>query len=541
MHRNILFGVLPLCFPSVFLAAQNPELLTPVQSPPAASKAWDLQEKASNPWVVRSAFVRIDTASLMNLPMTGKAPLASYSLRLFGKSLTLDINESHTVLGYRVFEGRVRGRLGDTCLVVAPDQTTVYSTIYLLDESYVLAYAGHSNIHVLQAMDESRGNLRSIPMDPGPAAKASAAVGLPGGKQSSGGSSGPQSAGTRIDVAVFYTNRAMSSAGSRAAVEASIVTAMTKANRTCTNTSTPANFRLVLMSGVNYAEDGSTSDLGRFRATNDSIMDGVHAKRDAVGADLMHLITQPARLQYCGVGYLMNTNSTSFASAAFAVTVRSCISGNTVAHEMGHNIACHHDPQNAGGALFSHAYGFRTSDSRYRTTMSYSPGSRVEVWSNPALTYAGYKMGATNQDNNLTITKTRAAVSRFRATKDIEYRNIGGAINGSKGDPVLAGVGILTSNTVKPAITLSNYRAGAVGSLVIGITPVKIPFLGGTLIPSPDFVIPIPGRSNGAAITLDASALSASTLSNIWVQMLWLDAAAVQGVSATPGYRILLR
>ena len=539
MQITTITGLLALPLLSGLAIAQNPQLLTPINAAPAAAKNWDAAERARNQTAVRSEFVRFNTNSLMQLPMAGRSPLGSFEVQLFGKSHTLDINESRVVQGYRVFEGRVRGRHGDTAIVVAPDQKTVFATLHMVDDSYVVSWANHSDIHVVHDLDDSRNHLKCGCCNPPAGFQISPATPSTGGNNNGGGT--PSAAGTVIDVAIFYTNRAMASAGSRAAMQTQVVTAITKANRTNTNSNAPIEFRLVLMAGVNYAETGGTNDLGRFASRSDGIMDGVHAKRDAVGADLMHLITQPPSLQYCGVGYLMNTNSSGFASSAFAVTVRSCISGNTVAHEMGHNIACHHDPANAGGALFRHAYGFRTANNALRTTMAYRPGSRVEMWSNPAIRNSGFAMGTTNQNNTLTVTKTRAAVAGFRKAKDIEYRNVGGEITGVKGVPALTGVGITKSNTILPKITLANYANGAPGIIVMGLTPVRVPFLGGLLVPNTDFVASIRGRSNGGDIVLDASGLSTSSLRNLWIQTFWLDQAAVQGLAATPGIRMLLQ
>ncbi len=89
-----------------------------------------------------------------------------------------------------------------------------------------------------------------------------------------------------------------------------------------------------------------------------------------------------------------------------------------------------------------------------------------------------------------------------------------------------------------PKIVLSNYRNNTSGVFVIGLSPLKLPYLGGMLIPNLDVVIPIAG--SGADITIDASSLKNVTVSSLWVQTLYIDPVAVQGVSATSGFRIIL-
>ena len=55
---------------SADLAAQTsppPQLLFPVTGVPAAAAAWDLREKAADPAIVRSEFVRVDASALLRL------------------------------------------------------------------------------------------------------------------------------------------------------------------------------------------------------------------------------------------------------------------------------------------------------------------------------------------------------------------------------------------------------------------------------------------------------------------------------------------
>lgn len=543
MHSRFIAISLSVFMSTSLLSAQEQQLLTRVKTVPQAARTWDLKEKTSQPTIARSEFVRVNTPALMSVRTGGSLPLATFGATMFGKSYIVDINKVEVVHGYRCLTGKVRGRQGDSIFVVAPDRTISYSTMHMVEDSFVIVHAADSDVHVVQDLDESKNTKICGCCAPGGAAKYSPKAPVPGGSSGNNSSAGKiagsgkaEALDTLIDVACFYTNAAAAGAGSIASIEAAIVNAVERANITSVTASTPIDFRLALVSGVNYSQDG-TDDLSRFRSTNDGHMDGVHSKRNTYGADLMHLITNYSS-QYCGVAYLMNTLSTSFASYAFGVTVRGCMGGNVMTHEMGHNMACHHDKNNAGGALFNHAYGFRTSDSRFRTVMSYSPGSRIDTWSSPGVTHSGYTMGSSTEDNNLTLTKTRGSVSNFRAKKVVEFRRIGGGIAGTKGNPNFKGSGILGSTAVPPKIVLSKYRNNTSGVFVIGLSPLKLPYLGGTLIPNLDVVVPLAG--SGADITIDASSLKNVTVSSLWVQALYIDPVAVQGVSATSGFRIIL-
>ena len=78
------------------------------------------------------------------------------------------------------------------------------------------------------------------------------------------------------------------------------------------------------------------------------------------GGDLMHLITDPPTPRYCGVAYVMTRNPAAFSEWAFGITIRSCLSGSTMAHELGHNMGCKHDRANSSGAsLYPYAFGYR--------------------------------------------------------------------------------------------------------------------------------------------------------------------------------------
>ncbi|MBL8747112.1 MAG: hypothetical protein JNK58_12250, partial [Phycisphaerae bacterium] len=82
-----------------------------------------------------------------------------------------------------------------------------------------------------------------------------------------------------------------------------------------------------------------------------------------------------------------------FQSLAFGVTARANCGNYVYAHELGHNMGCAHDRNNAGGASHPFAYGYRTPGNSYRTVMAYSPGVWSPYFSNPNVIFQGFAMG----------------------------------------------------------------------------------------------------------------------------------------------------
>jgi hypothetical protein len=221
-----------------------------------------------------------------------------------------------------------------------------------------------------------------------------------------------------IRVLVMYTRTAMDAQGGEAAMQARVVFAINQANTAYANSLATAQLELAFMGVVDYPESGNAStDLSRWRATSDGFMDEVHCIRNAVGADMCALLVN--NFNACGIAYLMTNVGPGFASSAFSVTDKDCINGYTFAHELGHNMGCAHDRDNAGSAAYPYAYGYRTPDNVYRTIMAYSPGTRVGRFSNPNIVYNGYVLGVPVGDpaaayNALCITNTAPVIEQFR-------------------------------------------------------------------------------------------------------------------------------
>ncbi|TVQ75198.1 MAG: hypothetical protein EA380_11425, partial [Phycisphaeraceae bacterium] len=212
-----------------------------------------------------------------------------------------------------------------------------------------------------------------------------------------------QDDGSVIDVMIVYTPAAQNAAGGQNAIQSLAQSAISSTNNVYANSQIDTRLELVYLGLVNYQESGSIStDLSRLRGTSDGFMDEVHGIRNDVNADLVALLS--VANDFCGVAYLMTNLSTGFASNAFSVTAYQCaVSNLTFAHELGHNMGCAHDRNNAGTALFPYSYGHRwttTGGQLRRSVMAYAPGSRRPFFSNPNVIDGGAPTGVPNSEDN---------------------------------------------------------------------------------------------------------------------------------------------
>ncbi len=244
-----------------------------------------------------------------------------------------------------------------------------------------------------------------------------------------------------IDIMILYTPEARDQEGGVAAIEALAYLAADQTNVAFENSLIDARVRLVYTGMVDYAESGDFgTEISRLQNPGDNFMDEAHSLRNQYGADDVSLLvshTQGGTI--CGVGYLMVPESSDFEAWAFNVCNAGCVAGGlTYEHELGHNMGCHHDRDNAGGpGAFEYSFGYRFNgdDSvQYRTIMSYAPGSRISYFSNPNILYEGQPIGLPeghlddrgmpdSADNARTINETADTVAAFRPSGEGVFYN----------------------------------------------------------------------------------------------------------------------
>ena len=230
-----------------------------------------------------------------------------------------------------------------------------------------------------------------------------------------------------IDVAVVYTRAARDAAGGLAAIEAEIDLLVAETNQAYETSRVDHRLMLVDSSEVSYRETGDSSlDLGRLRDPSDGHLDEVHALRDRVGADLVHLIVDEMD-DFCGRAYR---------PGVFGISKRDC-GALTFAHELGHNMGLRHDRyqvhHNQGGTRSHPAYGYvnpRALDagapesSRWFTIMGYPTQcddagiscGRAPAFSSPRLQANGDRLGVSYSAGGSGVTGPADAVAVLNAS-----------------------------------------------------------------------------------------------------------------------------
>lgn len=219
--------------------------------------------------------------------------------------------------------------------------------------------------------------------------------------------------GDRIDVLILYTTAVKNSLGGEAQAQAFSQQAINVTNAAYLNSKVRQRVRLAWAQETDIVEAGTLSaELSTLR-TNATVA----ALRDQYKADLVALISNST--DNCGIGYLMNTISGN-QSFGFTANSRTCAVGNlTLAHELGHNMGSHHNPENGSGTIFPYSYGHYINGN-YRTIMSYTDPCtlgcpKAPYFSNPEISYAGFATGIPNErDNARSLNNTADVVANFR-------------------------------------------------------------------------------------------------------------------------------
>jgi hypothetical protein len=122
----------------------------------------------------------------------------------------------------------------------------------------------------------------------------------------------------------------------------------------------------------------------------------------------------------------------------------------------------------------------------------------------------------------------------FRLLPIGSWTDLGSGLPGTAGTPVLTGSGYLIDGS-SASFALAQAKPLTVSPLVIGLSAINAPFKGGTLVPMPDFILPLFSDFNGnasIATTWPAGVPAGfSTYFQWWVQ----DAAASAGYAASNG------
>lgn len=439
LWRRLVLGVAALAVGAS--ASPVPVLLEPARGTSAI-------READGDWVVRRRAVDVNMAALRSRGASGEAEIR---FDLFdGRHLDAVLDQAviRSEASFSWFGHPAGGREGTVSL--AAEGEVLHANIRLEGgESYRVRWLGRG-LHELQQIDEEA--LPGCGLDESHVIRSAIDAELAGVPPPE------HDDGTRFDVLVVYSEQAVNGEGGPAAMSALINLAIDETNVAYQQSLITPRVRLVHQGPAGYSESGDfDTDLVRFTNTADGHMDSVHATRNSVGADLCVLLVNST--QYCGLAWLMTTLSGGFASSAFSVTSRVCATGNyTFAHEMGHNMGCAHDRDNATVALYPYSYGHRfngTNGTQYRTVMAYAPGLRIQRFSNPNVSYQGTPTGVAagtsgQASNALSINNARNTVANWRQERaqtpgdvlfDRDAYSCSGTIGINLGDADLIGTG----------------------------------------------------------------------------------------------------
>ncbi|MFO0856177.1 MAG: zinc-dependent metalloprotease family protein [Phycisphaerales bacterium] len=228
----------------------------------------------------------------------------------------------------------------------------------------------------------------------------------------------------RFDIAVFWTPAAETAAGGESAIRSVINAAVTRANDAYANSGVSTRMRLVYAARTEYTEAADmTTDLNRLTNCCDGFMDEVHPRRNAFGADFVHVVTNTGS----GIAWLYTPGDPAFSGKAFSVGKWDRISTTwTLAHEVGHNMGCNHNLADAGNppvGWFPYSLGWfwtGNSGTQWGSVMSYV-GTRVAQFSNPDVNFDGQPTG--NRNNFGVLIAANAQTLNFTDQASANWRN----------------------------------------------------------------------------------------------------------------------
>ena len=423
--RALLCGAAWSTFAAV--ASGNEASPTSLTSPVlfADAAGWEDPGPAVDPTIMRGRPVKLDLEGLLAAARGSDGTLAFElfdDVRFRG---TVERAEGRTPDSY-TFIGRLSGEPDSSFTLVVRGEVVVGNIRVPSRKAYYqIRYLGHG-VHVVRQIDESKYPPCCGVAQPKVAPRA---IQPPVPRRPLFRCDGRS---LLIDVLVVYTPAAREAAGGTEAMNAQIDLAVAESNTAYTNSLIHVQLRLVYTSETDYEESGGLDDLNRLTDPDDGYMDEVHTLRNVYGADLVTLLDGDGSCG--GIAWMMTELSPDFEDLAFSVVSQACAAGTyTFAHELGHNMGCHHDRANAGGpGVFDFSYGYQNPDELFRTVMAYDcPGGcpRVQHFSNPDVTYSGLPTGVfparlDSAHNALTINLTAATVAGFRQSTDCNGNGI---------------------------------------------------------------------------------------------------------------------
>jgi len=308
----------------------------------------------------------------------------------------------------------------DGSVVLSFCGNALFGRIELRDEVYKIEPVKNTNTHRIFKLDPDK----AAPIDDEGAVPPYGI--LPDEENRGAPPSAKTDDGSVFDVLVLYTS-GFAEAYPDDKLVAQISYLAGVANTSYTNSEVDLTARVVGFREVDYSDNGEMANALDDLTNGKGVFSKVAALRNQLGADLVVLLRVfKDDNDACGQGWQMTSLNSSFEKWAFSVvqvgriTQGSSISyctDQTLAHEMGHNMGCDHEPAYATGAVFKYSYGYCFYP--YKSVMAYctSAETRVSYFSNPDVTYDGIATGAEDANNARSINNVKLTVSQFRDSK----------------------------------------------------------------------------------------------------------------------------
>jgi hypothetical protein len=225
-----------------------------------------------------------------------------------------------------------------------------------------------------------------------------------------------------IEMLLYYTPAMKTAAGGIAALNAYLTASIAQVNSVFGASDTAARIRLLEAREYSYLETGSTAaDVKNLQA---DIF--VKADRNTVRADVVTLLvsqdTSASGAAFIGVAQGVGYPENAYTAVAYNGNL-AYIFG--LAHQLGHNFGCLHEPRNNGAfggdaqGAFAYSLGYTDEVRHFRDVMSEglqcgNNCTAIDQFSSPLHSYNGFPLGIGDQDNVRSILGTTFTVANFR-------------------------------------------------------------------------------------------------------------------------------
>lgn len=335
-----------------------------------------------------------------------------------GKVVT--VSQQHVARNDRVgsvtWTGSISGAPGDR-VVLTRRKGTLAGFISYRGRAFELhpVAGGQYLLFEVQAPEVTRSDVVRVP--PGPASARAKGTDAVVGRLSADASPVVQ------DVLLLYTQAAWYQSGGEAIVNL-ILSAVEGANASYRDSGVNLTLNPVGLQQTGVGE-GANSD-----ATLDALIGSaaVQAERDRLGADIVLLVTDDRDV--CGLAYLMERDSVTFAPYAYGLVRSACLGLQTLTHELGHIQGLAHDREtDPDPGAYPYARGFRrctTDATAFYDIMAYRCANapqqvRIRTFSSPNIFHMGNPTGIAYEfdpvnaaDGARALNLTAATVAAFR-------------------------------------------------------------------------------------------------------------------------------